>query len=315
MGRSPLHLEKFNHRRIMSNTTLKGFASLPADSFAAGPQSGAQITGNTNGRVVPFSSQPIQGFSGVQFANDKEFWFLSDNGFGARNNSADYLLRIHRVDPNFSGLESGDGSVKPLGFIQLSDPNQNVPFKITNAGTSDRLLTGADFDIESFVIGANGDLWVGEEFGPFLLRFDSTGKLLQAPIPTPLFSDLKTLNGQDPLVIGHRGASGELPEHTLEAYKLAIVQGADFIEPDLVATKDGVLIARHEPMLGGTTDVASRPEFANRKTTKNLDGVEVTDWFASDFTLAEIKTLRAIMPQSERAQVYNGTLLVPTLST
>jgi glycerophosphoryl diester phosphodiesterase len=115
-----------------------------------------------------------------------------------------------------------------------------------------------------------------------------------------------------PLVTGHRGASGYRPEHTIEAYTLAIDQGADLIEPDLVATKDGVLIARHEPMLGGTTDVASRPEFASRKTTKMVDGVTTTDFFASDFTLAEIKTLRAVQAFAERDQRYNGQFQIPT---
>lgn len=115
-----------------------------------------------------------------------------------------------------------------------------------------------------------------------------------------------------PLIVGHRGASGYLPEHTLEAYRLAIAQGADFIEPDLVATKDGVLIARHEPMLGGTTDVASRPEFASRKTTRRVDGVETSDWFAGDFTLAEIKTLRARQAFADRDQSHNGQYQIPT---
>jgi glycerophosphoryl diester phosphodiesterase len=119
------------------------------------------------------------------------------------------------------------------------------------------------------------------------------------------------------IVIGHRGASGYRPEHTLEAYRLAIRQGADFIEPDLVATKDGVLIARHENEISGTTDVAQRPEFANRKTTKTIDGVALTGWFTEDFTLAEIKTLRAkeripaIRPGNTR---YDGLFQVPTFA-
>jgi glycerophosphoryl diester phosphodiesterase len=96
-----------------------------------------------------------------------------------------------------------------------------------------------------------------------------------------------------PLVIAHRGASGERPEHTRSAYELAIEQGADVIEPDLVMSKDGVFIDRHENEIGGTTDVASRPEYADRKTTKTIDGVVTTGWFTEDFTLAELKTLRA----------------------
>ncbi|GAA0191489.1 glycerophosphoryl diester phosphodiesterase [Brevundimonas nasdae] len=96
-----------------------------------------------------------------------------------------------------------------------------------------------------------------------------------------------------PLIIAHRGASGERPEHTRSAYELAIEQGADVIEPDLVMSKDGVFIDRHENEIGGTTDVASRPEFADRKTTKTIDGVVTVGWFTEDFTLAELKTLRA----------------------
>lgn len=121
-----------------------------------------------------------------------------------------------------------------------------------------------------------------------------------------------TLDGQAPLVIAHRGASGYLPEHTLEAYKKAIEMGANYIEPDLVMTKDGHLIARHEPMLGSTTDVGSRPEFAARKTTRLVDGVSTTDWFASDFTLAEIKTLRAIQTRG-RDPANDGKFEIPTL--
>jgi len=96
-----------------------------------------------------------------------------------------------------------------------------------------------------------------------------------------------------PVVIAHRGASGERPEHTLAAYKRAIEQGADFIEPDLVMTKDGVLVVRHENNIADTTDVADHPEFADRRTGKTIDGHEVVGWFTEDFTLAELKTLRA----------------------
>ena len=122
-----------------------------------------------------------------------------------------------------------------------------------------------------------------------------------------------TLHGQAPIVIGHRGASGYRPEHTLASYQLAIEMGADYIEPDLVMTSDGVLVARHEPMLGGTTDVASRPEFAAKRTTKAIDGVATTDWFASDFTLAEIKTLRAVQARAGRDTSFNGLYEIPTL--
>lgn len=117
-----------------------------------------------------------------------------------------------------------------------------------------------------------------------------------------------------PLVIAHRGASGYLPDHTLEGYALAIELGADYVEPDLVATRDGVLIARHEPNLIATTDVAARPEFASRKRTAVVDGVIEEGFFASDFTLAEIRTLRAIQPLSERDQSFNGRFRIPTFA-
>lgn len=101
------------------------------------------------------------------------------------------------------------------------------------------------------------------------------------------------LNPQTPIVIAHRGASGYRPEHTIEAYWLAVEMGADFIEPDLVSTRDGVLVARHENEISGTTDVSERPEFIDRRATKEIDGVPVTGWFTEDFTLAELRTLRA----------------------
>jgi glycerophosphoryl diester phosphodiesterase len=118
-----------------------------------------------------------------------------------------------------------------------------------------------------------------------------------------------------PLVIGHRGASGYRPEHTLAAYELAVRMGADFIEPDLVSTKDGVLVARHENEISATTDVASRPEFARLRRTKVIDGTTVTGWFTEDFTLAQLKTLRAVerLPAARQHNtLYNGLFEVPT---
>lgn len=135
-------------------------------------------------------------------------------------------------------------------------------------------------------------------------------------------SDVAALRGdsvkpQQVIVIAHRGASGERPEHTLAAYRLAIEQGADFIEPDLVSTRDGVLIARHENELSGTTDIASHAQFAKRKTDKRIDGYPISGWFSEDFTLAEIKTLRArervplLRPQNTQ---FDGLETIPTLT-
>lgn len=124
-----------------------------------------------------------------------------------------------------------------------------------------------------------------------------------------------------PLVIGHRGASGFVPEHTLQSYRLAIKLGADYIEPDLVATKDGVLIARHEPIIGDSdpattgdsTNVGDHPEFASRETTRSLDGVPTKGFWAQDFTLKEIKTLGARQTRGGRPTEFNGKFKIPTL--
>jgi glycerophosphoryl diester phosphodiesterase len=137
-----------------------------------------------------------------------------------------------------------------------------------------------------------------------------------APAPAPALAPAQ-LGTTEPLVIAHRGASGYRPEHTLAAYRLAIQMGADYIEPDLVSTKDGVLVARHENEISGTTDVAEHPEFADRKTTKTIDGAQFTGWFTEDFTLAELKTLRAkerlpeVRPDNTR---YDGRFEIPTFT-
>ena len=130
----------------------------------------------------------------------------------------------------------------------------------------------------------------------------------------PAVADSKRDAPKTPLVIGHRGgATGYLPDHTLENYALGIELGADFVEPDLVMTRDGHMIARHEPNIKTTTDVANHPEFAGRRRTAIVDGAEDEGWFASDFTLPEIKTLRAIQPLPERPQQFNGRFQIPTL--
>jgi glycerophosphoryl diester phosphodiesterase len=128
-------------------------------------------------------------------------------------------------------------------------------------------------------------------------------------------SDSGRPRGRSPIVIGHRGASGYRPEHTLGSYELAARLGADYLEPDLVITKDGVLVCRHEPEIDGTTDVAQHPEFAARKATKQLDGAAVTGWFTEDFTLAELKRLRAVerLPQvRQHNTLFDGRYQIPT---
>ena len=137
--------------------------------------------------------------------------------------------------------------------------------------------------------------------------------MLSAGCTSDVVTAQPTIDGQPPIVIAHRGASGERPEHTLASYRLAIEQGADFIEPDLVLTRDGVLVARHENEISETTDVAAHPEFADRKTEKWIDGQTVEGWFTEDFTLAELKTLRARerLPRL-RSTDYDGRFEIPT---
>ena len=469
--------------------TLAGRATLSADHLAEGPPSGAQAS-PANGRQGPWDGQVIPGFSAMVDNHDGTFWAQPDNGFGAKGNSADFLLRNYLVRPQWDTNRrgSGSGEIVVLDFVEYNDRDHVLDFDIVHEDTADRLLTGADLDIESLVRAADGTFWVGEEFGPFLLHFAADGTLLEAPYEFPdgkspgnpylepgetpnvgssrgfeamagsgrylypvvegaladdadprrrwiyqfdtrrgeytgkrwayqtdqvanvvgdafstgrdsmllierddfegdqavtkrvyeidlnrtdrdgfvrkelvldalrvdnprgidvgegyglgetfslpvqsfetvLLVDEDTLligndnnyPGNDArvtgtpddtemalvdlrkkrvaydgvTVVGHRGASGYRPEHTLAAYETAITQCADYIEPDVVPTKDGVLVARHENEISGTTDVAAHPEFAGRRTTKTIDGVATTGWFTEDFTFAELRTLRA----------------------
>ncbi len=497
----------------VTRPVLEGRATLSADYLAEGPPSGALAT-PANGRQGPWDGQVIPGFSAMVDNGDGTFWAQPDNGFGAKNNSADFLLRNYLVRPDWNTGDGGTGEIEVERFISYNDRNGVLDFPIVNESTADRLLTGADFDIESVVRAKDGTFWVGEEFGPFILHFAADGMLLEAPVPlpgglkspqspylqpgeTPLVRSsrgfeamaaspdgrylypivegaytndpdqrrreihefdtrrdrytgrtwsyqthqeanvigdaftvgrgtfwiierddfegdqsvvkriyeidlnhrgrdgyvsktliLDALSIDNPLgidagegygvgetfalpvqsfetvlrlkdgrmligndnnypgndarftgspddtemavvdlrrgrptddgvtVVGHRGASGYRPEHTLAAYETAILQCADYIEPDLVSTKDGVLVARHENEIGGTTDVATRPEFVNRRTTKVIDGVSVTGWFTEDFTLAELRTLRAKerIPATRPANTaFDGLYQVPTL--
>jgi hypothetical protein len=161
-------------------TVLDARAVLPADTFAPGPPSGAFIT-PANGRTPPFPSQPVQGISAVLPAGHDSFWVMADNGFGAKANSSDFLLRVYRVTPDFETADGGAGGVSVGSFIQLRDPDHEIVWPLVN-GDGQRLLTGADFDIESFRKARDGTLWFGDEFGPFLVHTSSSGRVLEPPV-------------------------------------------------------------------------------------------------------------------------------------
>jgi hypothetical protein len=168
------------------NATLEGRAVLPADTFAEGPQSGNKLEEETKGgRTPPFEGQPVGGVSAVLEAGDGGFQAMPDNGFGKKGNSSDFQLRTYRINPNFETANGGSGEIPVGEFVQLRDPDRQIPFEIANGETEDRPLTGADFDVESVRRDAQGGLWFGDEFGPFLLHTDATGHVLEAPIPLP----------------------------------------------------------------------------------------------------------------------------------
>jgi hypothetical protein len=180
-------------RSTWDRAELLTFAALPAETFVPGSEPSGALLGGTpsNGITPPFADQPIQGFSGILRNSDGSYDVLSDNGYGNKANSADFLLRIQRLAPDF-----GAGAVDVVGGITLTDPNGKVPFPLTRP---DRVLTGADFDIESIVRTPDGTYWIGDEFGPYLLHFDRAGRLLQAPVPLPgIFAPENPTRGDTP---------------------------------------------------------------------------------------------------------------------
>jgi hypothetical protein len=181
--------------------TLVGRAVLPADALAAGPPSGAAVVPPFNGILFPRPSQPVEGFSAVVAGRQPgEYLAMPDNGYGSKLNSADFLIRAYYVRPDFKTARGGSGAVAVDDeFIEFRDPDHLIGFPILNEATQTRLLTGADIDPESLQRGTNGDLWVGDEFGPWILHFDATGRLLDAPFATPgLMSPSNPLLGGNP---------------------------------------------------------------------------------------------------------------------
>ncbi|MCK2217430.1 esterase-like activity of phytase family protein [Actinomadura sp. ATCC 31491] len=184
--------------------TLTGFAALPAQTYVPGsePSGSALGTAPVNGITPPFPGQPVQGFSGIVRRGDGTYEVLSDNGFGNKANSSDFLLRVHHIKPDFR-----DKSVKVLGGFNLTDPRKLVPFALTR---QDRTLTGADFDVESIVRTQDGTYWIGDEFGPYLLHFDRKGRLMDAPVALPgvRAPENPELNGAQPNLASSKGFEG-----------------------------------------------------------------------------------------------------------
>jgi glycerophosphoryl diester phosphodiesterase len=165
---------------------LLGRAVLPAATYAGGPVSGTLLGGqDTHGITAPFPGQPVQGFSGALPAGGGRSWVLADNGYGSIESSADFELRLYLVKPDYRTGLGGSGGVTVQRWVSFRDPDHKAGFPIVNEFTADRVLTGADFDPESIQRAKDGTFWVGEEFGPFLLHFDTDGTLLAAPVPLP----------------------------------------------------------------------------------------------------------------------------------
>jgi hypothetical protein len=218
--------------------TLVGRAVLPAEALAFGPPSGAALgTGVLNGIEFPRPQQPIAGFSAVVAGREPgEYLAMPDNGFGSKANSADFLIRAYFVRPDFKTARGGSGAIEVDAdqgeFIEFSDPDHLIGFPIVNAATEDRLLTGADIDPESLQRGTHGDLWVGDEFGPWILHFDGDGGLLDPPFatPGPLMSPSNPfLAGRPPSQPNSRGyeAMAISPDG---AYLYAALEGATVAE-------------------------------------------------------------------------------------
>jgi glycerophosphoryl diester phosphodiesterase len=214
-------------RRGGGAPVLLARALYPALKLQPGPASGTVGVAPANGVTPPFAGQPIPGISGALSDGRGGFWGQPDNGFGSKGNSADFLLRMYHFTPRWRSLFGGRGELGVDRFISYRDPDRKIPFAIVNESTPDRLLTGADFDIESVQRGTDGTLWIGEEFGPFLLHTDATGKVLDAPVPLPGVKSPQSpylAAGETPNLPGSRGfeamarsADGRTLYPTLEA--------------------------------------------------------------------------------------------------
>ena len=215
--------------------TLTGRAVLPVQTYAPGPPSGTLLPpGVVNGISFPLPSQPVQGFSSmVDGRVPGEYLAMPDNGFGAKATSKDFLIRAYFIRPDFKTARGGSGSVKVGDFVSFRDPHNLIGFPIVNEATPSRLLTGGDIDPESLDRAPNGDLWVGDEFGPWILHFDAHGVLLDRPVEIPGVRSPNNpfLNGTPATQPNSRGFEGMAitPDGK---YLYAALEGATVADPD-----------------------------------------------------------------------------------
>jgi len=219
----------------VDHVILAGRAVLPAATLAQGPPAGTLLPpGVVNGITFPLPSQPVQGFSSViDGRHPGEYLAMPDNGFGAKANSADFLIRAYYIRPEFKTAQGGTGSVAVGDYISFRDPGHHFGFTIVNENSPERLLTGADIDPESLQRDHNGELWVGDEFGPWILHFSADGVLLDPPFPIPGVRSPNNpgLGGQPPTQPNSRGFEGmAITPDGKNLY--AILEGANIGDPD-----------------------------------------------------------------------------------
>jgi glycerophosphoryl diester phosphodiesterase len=189
---------------------LVGRAVLPVETLAPGPPAGAGAT-SANGITFPLPSQPVEGFSGIVAGRHPgEYLGMPDNGFGNKANSFDFLIRAYYLRPQFKTARGGSGAVAVGRYVSFRDPHHRIGFPITKEGSKRRLLTGADIDPESLQRAPNGDLWIGDEFGPWLLHFSASGVLLDRPFPVPgvIAATNPAIGTEPPTIANSRGFEG-----------------------------------------------------------------------------------------------------------
>jgi hypothetical protein len=211
---------------------LVGRAVFPAETLAPGPPAGAAVS-SANGIVFPRPSQPVEGLSSiVEGRQPGEYLAMADNGFGTKDNSRDFLIRAYYLRPDFKTAGGGSGTVDVGDFVSFRDPDHVIGFPIVNEATSDRLLTGGDIDPESLQRGPSGDLWVGDEFGPWILHFSGDGRLLDPPFPIPgVFAQTNPFIGSQPPTLANSKGFEAMAMSPSGRYLYGILEGAVVGDP------------------------------------------------------------------------------------